>query len=150
MKSQIIIPARLHSTRLPEKLLLAETGKPLLQHTYESAQRARRPAGICVAADDERIAEVVRAFGGQVVMTDPEAASGTDRVAEVASKRDVDPSQIALAWLMSRPGVSSPIVGMTKIEHLDAAIAALEIQLDSQECVWLEEPYVPHPILGLT
>ena len=84
MKSQIIIPARLHSTRLPEKLLLAETGKPLIQHTYESAQRARRPDGICVAADDERIAGVVRGFGGQVVMTDPQAASGTDRVAEVA------------------------------------------------------------------
>ena len=73
-----------------------------------------------------------------------------DRVVELASKRGVDPSQIALAWLMSRPGVSSPIVGTTKIEHLDAAIAALEIKLDSQECVWLEEPYVPHPMLGLT
>lgn len=73
-----------------------------------------------------------------------------DRVVELASKRGVDPSQIALAWLMSRPGVSSPIVGTTKIEHLDAAIAALEIKLDSQECVWLEEPYVPHQILGLT
>ena len=73
-----------------------------------------------------------------------------DRVVELASKRGVDPSQIALAWLMSRPGVSSPIVGTTKIEHLDSAIAALEIKLDSQECVWLEEPYVPHQILGLT
>ena len=73
-----------------------------------------------------------------------------DRVVELASKRGVDPSQIALAWLMSKPGVSSPIVGTTKIEHLDAAIAALEIKLDSQECVWLEEPYVPHPMLGLT
>ena len=86
MKSQIIIPARLHSTRLPEKLLLSETGKPLIQHTYESARAASLPGGICVAADDERIAEVVRGFGGQVVMTDPEAASGTDRVAEVAAQ----------------------------------------------------------------
>ena len=73
-----------------------------------------------------------------------------DRVVELASRRGVVPSQIALAWLMSKPGVSSPIVGTTKIEHLDAAIAALEIKLDSQECVWLEEPYVPHPMLGLT
>ena len=88
MKSQIIIPARLHSTRLPEKLLLSETGKPLIQHTYESAQAASLPGGICVAADDERIAEVVRGFGGQVVMTDPEAASGTDRVAEVAAQME--------------------------------------------------------------
>lgn len=73
-----------------------------------------------------------------------------ERVVEMASRRGVVPAQIALAWLMSKPAVSSPIVGMTKIEHLNAAIAALEIKLDSQECVWLEEPYVPHPVLGLT
>ena len=73
-----------------------------------------------------------------------------ERVVELASRRGVVPAQIALAWLMSKPAVSSPIVGMTKIEHLNAAIAALEIKLDSQECVWLEEPYVPHQILGLT
>ena len=60
MNSHIIIPARLRSTRLPQKLLLAETGKPLIQHTYESAQAASHPSGICVAADDERIAEAVR------------------------------------------------------------------------------------------
>ena len=54
MTSQIIIPARLASTRLPRKLLLAETGKPLIQHTYESALRATLPAGICVATDMRR------------------------------------------------------------------------------------------------
>ena len=84
MTSFIVIPARLNSTRLPEKLLLAETGKPLIQHTYESAQRATRPKGIIVAADHQSIAEAVQQFGGTVVMTDPEAPSGTDRVAEVA------------------------------------------------------------------
>jgi 3-deoxy-manno-octulosonate cytidylyltransferase (CMP-KDO synthetase) len=82
--SQIIIPARLASTRLPRKLLLAETGKPLIQHTYEAARRALRPAGICVATDHREIYEAVRAFGGEVYMTSPAAASGTDRVAEVA------------------------------------------------------------------
>lgn len=82
--SQIIIPARLASTRLPRKLLLRETGKSVLQHTYESARRATRPAGVCIAADHIEICEEVRSFGGQVFMTDPNAASGTDRVAEVA------------------------------------------------------------------
>jgi 3-deoxy-manno-octulosonate cytidylyltransferase (CMP-KDO synthetase) len=86
MISQIIIPARLASTRLPRKLLLSETGKPLIQHTYEAASRARRPSGICVATDHEEILRVVQAFGGQAEMTDPRAASGTDRVAEVARK----------------------------------------------------------------
>ena len=84
MKSQIIIPARLASTRLPRKLLLAETGKPLIQHTYESASRAQLPGGICVATDHPEIFEAVKAFGGQAVMTSPDCASGTDRVAEVA------------------------------------------------------------------
>jgi 3-deoxy-manno-octulosonate cytidylyltransferase (CMP-KDO synthetase) len=79
-----VIPARLASTRLPRKLLLAETGKPLLQHTYEAARRTARPADVVVAADCEEIAAVVRGFGGRVVLTSPQCASGTDRVAEVA------------------------------------------------------------------
>jgi 3-deoxy-manno-octulosonate cytidylyltransferase (CMP-KDO synthetase) len=82
--SYIVIPARLASTRLPRKLLLRETGKPLIQHTYEAASRARRPAGVIVAADHEEIADEVRSFGGEVVMTSPDCASGTDRVAEAA------------------------------------------------------------------
>jgi 3-deoxy-manno-octulosonate cytidylyltransferase (CMP-KDO synthetase) len=82
--SYIVIPARLASTRLPRKLLLSETGQPLIQHTYEAARRAVRPAGVCVAADHEEIAAVVRRFGGEVRMTSPDCASGTDRVAEVA------------------------------------------------------------------
>ncbi|MCA9176544.1 MAG: 3-deoxy-manno-octulosonate cytidylyltransferase [Planctomycetales bacterium] len=83
-RSQIVIPARLASTRLPQKLLLAETGKTLIQHTYEAASRATAPLGVCVAADCEQIADVVRAFGGDVRLTSPTARSGTDRVAEVA------------------------------------------------------------------
>ena len=84
--SQIVIPARLASTRLPRKLLLRETGKTLLEHTYEAASRARRPNGVCVAADTAEIFAAVRAFGGNVEMTDPQAASGADRVAEVARR----------------------------------------------------------------
>ena len=80
----LVIPARLASTRLPRKLLLAETGKTVIQHTYEAARRATRASGICVAADHEEIAAAVRAFGGQVLLTSPDCASGTDRVAEIA------------------------------------------------------------------
>jgi 3-deoxy-manno-octulosonate cytidylyltransferase (CMP-KDO synthetase) len=90
-RSYVVIPARLASTRLPRKLLLRETGKSVLQHTYESASRAAKPLGICVAADHEEIATEVQRFGGQVRMTSPTAASGTDRVAELArSLPDVD------------------------------------------------------------
>ena len=91
LRSTIVIPARLASTRLPRKLLLAETGKPLVQHTYEAASRATRTSGVLVAADCEEIAAVVRSFGGRVELTSPDCASGTDRVAEIARKLpDVD------------------------------------------------------------
>jgi 3-deoxy-manno-octulosonate cytidylyltransferase (CMP-KDO synthetase) len=82
--SQIVIPARLASTRLPRKLLLRATGKSLLQHTYEAACRAGRARGVCVAADHEEIMTEVRSFGGHAVLTRKDHASGTDRVAEVA------------------------------------------------------------------
>src|SRR6185503_12080451 len=86
MRSTIVIPARLAATRLPRKLLLAETGKPLIQHTYEAAANATKPMGVLVAADCEEIAAVVRSFGGRVELTSPDCPSGTDRVAEIACK----------------------------------------------------------------
>jgi 3-deoxy-manno-octulosonate cytidylyltransferase (CMP-KDO synthetase) len=84
--SQIVIPARLNSTRLPRKMLLRETGKSLLQHTFEAARQARKPVGVVVATDHLEIAHEVTRFGGEYVMTDPNCASGTDRIAEVARK----------------------------------------------------------------
>jgi 3-deoxy-manno-octulosonate cytidylyltransferase (CMP-KDO synthetase) len=90
-KVQIIIPARLASTRLPRKLLLCETGKSLIRHTYEAARRSTRASGVCVATDHAEIFDEVRSFGGQAEMTSPTAPSGTDRVAEVARRMaDVD------------------------------------------------------------
>jgi aryl-alcohol dehydrogenase (NADP+) len=71
-----------------------------------------------------------------------------DRAAEVAGERGVTASQIALAWVLSKPYITSPIIGATKIDHLDQAIAALDIQLTEDEVKRLEEPYKPHPVLG--
>lgn len=79
----LVIPARRRSSRLPNKMLLRETGKTVLQHTYEAACGARTPSRIIVATDDEEIAREVRKFGGDVAMTSPDCPSGTDRVAEV-------------------------------------------------------------------
>jgi aryl-alcohol dehydrogenase-like predicted oxidoreductase len=67
---------------------------------------------------------------------------------EIANERGVSGSQIALAWILSKPHVNSPIIGTTKMDHLDQAIAALEIKLSEDEVKRLEEPYKPHPILG--
>lgn len=79
-----IIPARYGSSRLPGKPLVLLEGKPLVQHVWERACRARRLGGLVVATDDERIATVVAGFGGRAVMTSAGHASGTDRLAEVA------------------------------------------------------------------
>ena len=72
-----------------------------------------------------------------------------ERVVEVAAARGVPPAQIALAWLLRQPGVTSPIVGATKIEQLDQAVDALDITLGDEEARRLEEPYVPHTVLGI-
>ncbi len=80
----IVIPARMASTRLPGKALLAETGKPLVVHTLETVRHCTRAARVVVAADDDRVAAAVRAAWGEAVMTSPECRSGTDRVAEAA------------------------------------------------------------------
>ena len=91
MIGEIVLPARLASTRLPEKLLLKETGKTVLEHTYRACQTATRPKGITVAVDHPRLFETVTGFGGRAQLTDVNAQSGTDRVAEVARGRpDVD------------------------------------------------------------
>jgi aryl-alcohol dehydrogenase-like predicted oxidoreductase len=71
-----------------------------------------------------------------------------DRAAEVAAERGVPTAQVALAWLFHRPGVTAPIVGATKVEHLDDAIAAERLHLSEEEMARLEEPYLPHAVSG--
>lgn len=71
-----------------------------------------------------------------------------DRVLEIAKAKGVTPAQVALAWLLHKPGVTAPIIGATRMEHLEQAITALDIELTEEEITRLEEPYRPHPILG--
>jgi aryl-alcohol dehydrogenase-like predicted oxidoreductase len=73
-----------------------------------------------------------------------------DRLGEVAEQRGVSRAQMALAWLLAKPGVTSPIVGATKPHHLQDAVAALDIKLTAEEMGALEEPYAPHPVLGFS
>lgn len=86
-KIQVVLPARLESTRLPRKLLCRVGGKTVLQHTYEAACRASSAQnGIVVAVDDEELAKEVDSFGGRWVMTPKDCPSGTDRIAAVAEQ----------------------------------------------------------------
>jgi aryl-alcohol dehydrogenase (NADP+) len=86
-------------------------------------------------------------FGNSLYFRDEDFAVA-ECVAQVAKERGVSSPQIALAWILSKPYVASPIVGATKMDHLDQAIAALDIQLSGDEIKRLEEPYRPHPVLG--
>ncbi len=71
-----------------------------------------------------------------------------DRLTEVAKRRGLPNAQIAMAWLLHQLGVTSPIVGASKLSHLDDAVASLDVKLDPAELKELEEPYQPHPVLG--
>jgi aryl-alcohol dehydrogenase-like predicted oxidoreductase len=70
------------------------------------------------------------------------------RVAEIAEKHGVPRVHIALAWLLQKKPVTAPIIGATKITHLEDAVGALSVQLTQEEVAYLEEPYVPHPSVG--
>ena len=86
MKILCVIPARYASTRLPGKPLADIVGKPMIQHVYERSAQATIPQQEVVATDDEKVFQAVQQFGGKVVMTSSEHQTGTDRLAEVASK----------------------------------------------------------------
>ena len=78
----------------------------------------------------------------------PEDFTIVERVGEIAKQRGVSNAQIALAWMLHKPGITAPIIGASKMYQLDEAIAALDIKLSADEMAALEAPYQPHPVLG--
>ena len=86
-------------------------------------------------------------FAAEMYYTDADFTIA-GRTADLADRRGLKPAQIALAWLLSKPGVTAPIVGASKMPQLDEAIAALDVRLEPDEIAFLEEAYVPHRILG--
>jgi 1-deoxyxylulose-5-phosphate synthase len=69
-------------------------------------------------------------------------------VTQVATARGIPRAQVALAWLLAKPVITAPIVGATKLQHLDDALAAVRVKLSADEIALLEEPYVPHAVVG--
>lgn len=90
MKVFAVIPARLASTRLPEKILLKDTGKYLVQHVYEQAQKAQKITKTIIATDSPEIITAVASFGGEAQITSKDHQSGTDRIAEIAKREPAD------------------------------------------------------------
>ncbi|HHT9155383.1 MAG TPA: 3-deoxy-manno-octulosonate cytidylyltransferase [Candidatus Tripitaka sp. YC43] len=137
MKAFVVIPARYGSSRLPGKLVLPEaktlTGKFLIEHVYFRVREAKGVQGVLVATDDRRIFDVVKGFGGEVVMTSTEHKSGTDRVAEVAKKIDAD---IIVNVQGDEPEVHPEMVD-TVVEALqkdkESVMATLANVIDSRE-----------------
>ncbi|MET0248188.1 MAG: aldo/keto reductase [Sphingobium sp.] len=82
--------------------------------------------------------------------TDAQDRAVAQAVAQVAAARGVPRAQVALAWLLQKPGITAPIIGASKPHHLDDAVAALDLVLSDEEIAALEAPYVPHPVVGLT
>lgn len=71
-----------------------------------------------------------------------------DRVRSLARERGASPARVALAWVLHQPGVTAPIIGVSRLEQLDEALAALDLELSEKECAFLEEPYRPRPDRG--
>ena len=90
MKVVVCIPARYESSRFPGKVLAQDTGKYLVQHTYEQALKAKLPAEVIIAADDQRVIDAAQGFGARCVLTSPDHQSGTDRIAEAMTDIEAD------------------------------------------------------------
>ena len=90
VKIIVCIPARYASARLPGKVLAKDTGKYLIQHTWEQARQAKLPQRVVIAADDAKIVEAARTFGAECVLTSTKHNSGTDRIAEAVGHTDAE------------------------------------------------------------
>jgi 3-deoxy-manno-octulosonate cytidylyltransferase (CMP-KDO synthetase) len=128
----VVIPARFASTRLPGKPLLDIAGKTMIQWVYEraSASSARR---VVVATDDDRVAQTVRGFGGEVCMTSPRHESGTDRLQETADKLGLEPGQLVVNVQGDEPLIPARIIDQVAgnlASHPGADIATLSAPID--------------------
>jgi 3-deoxy-manno-octulosonate cytidylyltransferase (CMP-KDO synthetase) len=135
MDAVAIIPARYASTRLPGKPLLADTGRPLIQHVVEAVRGARRIERIVVATDDERIAEAVRAFGGEAVMTRADHTCGTDRLAEAAAILQLADDRIVVNVQGDEPEIPPACVDrlVELLAGSDAPMATLVTALPNEQ-----------------
>lgn len=135
MKFACVIPARYASTRLPGKPLADIAGKPMIQRVYEQVSKAKKPALVIVATDDQRVFDKVESFGGMALMTQPNHPTGTDRLAEVASHhQDID-------VIINVQG-DEPLIDADVIDQLaDLFLEDADLQMATVASPLLEEEY---------
>ncbi|MCL1926155.1 MAG: 3-deoxy-manno-octulosonate cytidylyltransferase [Syntrophorhabdaceae bacterium] len=157
----VVIPSRYGAARLPGKPLAEIDGKPMIWHVWDKAMKAKIPAKVVVATDDERIASAVRGFGGIAVMTSPDCVSGTDRVAEAARGMDeeilinlqgdeplMDPSVIdaVAAPLLSDPDVlmsTAALPGDDPAEFMRPSVVKV-VTDDKGDALYFSRAPIPH------
>ncbi|MEJ2702330.1 MAG: NTP transferase domain-containing protein, partial [Sedimentisphaerales bacterium] len=135
MKVLAVIPARYSSSRFPGKILAKDTGKFLIQHTYEQACLAKLPEKVLIAADDEKVVEAAKNFGAECVLTSVEHQSGTDRIAEAVA--DVD-AEIIVNLQADEPEIDPANVDYLAkllIDNPDYPMATLAAAFDTPELV---------------
>ncbi len=133
MKIVVCIPARYASTRFPAKVLAQDTGKYLIQHTWEQTRKAKLPARVVIAADDERIVQAARTFGAECVLTSPNHQSGTDRIAEAVGKSD---AEIVINVQGDEPQINPEHIDYLArllLDHPDAPMATLAAAFATRE-----------------
>lgn len=134
MDAHVVIPARLASTRLPQKLLLRETGKTVLQHTYEAARQAKFPSGVSIAVDHPLLQAEVERFGGRAIMTSPDCPSGTDRIAEALQA--IGEVDLVVNLQGDEPEMDPAAIDQVidlLIEHPEASIATIATPIRDQQ-----------------
>ncbi|MHC4911381.1 MAG: 3-deoxy-manno-octulosonate cytidylyltransferase [Planctomycetota bacterium] len=140
MKILACIPARYGSTRFPAKVLAKDTGKFLIQHTYEQACLAKLPEKVIIAADDQRIVDATESFGAECILTSPDHKSGTDRIAEAVADMDVD---IVVNLQADEPEIDPENIDFLArllIEHPDAPMVTLAA--DFQNAQQIADPNI--------
>lgn len=125
-----VIPARFASTRFPGKALSSLAGKPIIQHVFERVSESRSLTRVVIATDDERIAAAAQAFGAPVEMTSPAHSSGTDRVAEVASRDD---AEIIVNIQGDEPLIDPAAIDAAIDALADAPMSTLKKRIDDWE-----------------
>lgn len=137
MKVLAVLPARHGSTRFPGKPLAPIAGKPMIQHVFERTRLAKRVDEVVIATDDERIRKVCEGFGAFVEMTSPDHPTGTDRLAEVAARRDAD---VVVNVQGDEPLIEGFVVDAAVEALLDAPDAAMSTVVHAAEPEAWDDP----------
>jgi aryl-alcohol dehydrogenase-like predicted oxidoreductase len=156
-KAQLVAPTRFVSMQNHYNLVYREEEREMIPQCLDQgvgilpwSPLARGLLAGTRTREGERLTRRARtdAFGESLYTPEVDFAV-VDRASEIAAERGVPMAQVALAWLLHKPGVTAPIVGATKAEHLDDALAAESLALRDEEIARLEEPYVPHKVSGI-